>query len=94
MHERLPIRGGNWNNGASAGPFALNANNSRSNANTNIGFRPASGDRQMASAQGPLSRTPPKGPAVPGQAPKNKSRPGRGGSGQPRHSAPADREGC
>ena len=34
-------RGGNWNNGASAGVFYLNGNNSRSNANTNIGFRAA-----------------------------------------------------
>ena len=39
--NRLPIRGGNWNNGATAGVFALNANNARSNANTNIGCRPA-----------------------------------------------------
>ncbi len=36
----LPIRGGNWNNGANAGLFALNLNNERSNVNTNIGFRP------------------------------------------------------
>lgn len=34
-------RGGNWNNGANAGVFYLNGNNSRSNSNTNIGFRPA-----------------------------------------------------
>ena len=34
-------RGGNWNNGANAGVFYLNGNNSRSNANTNIGFRAA-----------------------------------------------------
>ena len=38
---RLPIRGGNWNNGASAGASALNLNNPRSNANGNIGFRAA-----------------------------------------------------
>ena len=31
--------GGNWNNAANAGLFALNLNNERSNANTNIGFR-------------------------------------------------------
>ena len=36
----MPIRGGNWNNGANAGLFALNLNNPRSNVNTNIGFRP------------------------------------------------------
>ena len=34
-------RGGNWNNGANAGVFYLNGNNSRSNVNTNIGFRAA-----------------------------------------------------
>ena len=33
------IRGGNWNNGANAGVFALNLNNAPSNSNTNIGFR-------------------------------------------------------
>jgi hypothetical protein len=41
----LPIRGGNWNNGANAGVFALNLNNPRSNANANIGFRAASPHR-------------------------------------------------
>jgi hypothetical protein len=46
--ERLPIRGGNWNNGANAGSFALNLNNERSNANTNIGFRPALEDSQKS----------------------------------------------
>ena len=39
---RVPIRGGNWNNGAAAGVRALNLNNARSNSNTNIGVRPAS----------------------------------------------------
>ncbi len=43
----MPIRGGNWNNGANAGLFNLNLNNVRSNANTNIGFRPALLYRQM-----------------------------------------------
>ena len=38
--KRLPIRGGNWNNAATSGVFALNLNNVRSNANTNIGARP------------------------------------------------------
>jgi hypothetical protein len=37
----LPIRGGNWNNGANAGVFNLNLNNPRSNVNTNIGRRSA-----------------------------------------------------
>lgn len=39
--ERVIYRGGNWNNGANAGVFYLNGNNSRSNVNTNIGFRAA-----------------------------------------------------
>ena len=33
--------GGNWNNGANYGVFALNGNNDRSNSNANIGFRSA-----------------------------------------------------
>lgn len=41
---RFPIRGGNWNNGANAGLGYLNLNNSRANANGNIGFRPALDD--------------------------------------------------
>lgn len=41
MLQRLPIRGGNWNNGSNAGLAALNLNNARSNTSTNIGFRPA-----------------------------------------------------
>ena len=39
--QTLPFRGGNWNNGAGAGVFALNLNNPRSNVNTNVGFRAA-----------------------------------------------------
>jgi hypothetical protein len=42
MLQALPIRGGNWNNAASAGVFTLNCNNARSNANNNIGARPDS----------------------------------------------------
>ena len=38
---RLAYRGGNWNNGANNGVFSINANNARSNANTNIGGRSA-----------------------------------------------------
>ena len=41
MITRSPLRGGNWNNGSNAGLGALNLNNARSNANNNIGFRPA-----------------------------------------------------
>ena len=33
------ISGGNWNNGAIAGVWALNLNNVRANSNTNYGFR-------------------------------------------------------
>ena len=36
----MPYRGGNWNNAGNAGLGALNLNNVRTNANTNIGFRP------------------------------------------------------
>lgn len=43
--KRVPIRGGNWNNGAIAGVFNLNLNNDRSNSNANIGARPALGAR-------------------------------------------------
>lgn len=50
MLKRLPIRSGNWNNGATAGLFALNLNNDRSNANNNIGARPALVDRQKRQA--------------------------------------------
>jgi len=41
MITGFPIRGGNWNNGSNAGLGALNLNNSRSNVNNSIGFRPA-----------------------------------------------------
>lgn len=39
--KRLPYRGGNWNNAAITGVFALNLNNDRTNSNANIGARPA-----------------------------------------------------
>ncbi|MBP4060024.1 hypothetical protein [Aeromonas sp. Prich7-2] len=39
--ERLPFRGGAWVNGAGAGLAALALDNSRANASTIIGFRPA-----------------------------------------------------
>jgi len=38
---RLASGDGNWNNGSNAGVFYMNGNNSRSNSNTNIGFRSA-----------------------------------------------------
>ncbi|MDH1534057.1 formylglycine-generating enzyme family protein [Acinetobacter johnsonii] len=39
--ESLPLRGGAWNNAASAGVFALNLGNARSSTNTFLGARPA-----------------------------------------------------
>lgn len=39
--ERLPIRGGSWNHGVSAGVFALHLHNVRSSTSPGIGFRPA-----------------------------------------------------
>ncbi len=38
---RLALRYGNTNNGGNAGPFYVNANNSLTNSNTNIGSRSA-----------------------------------------------------
>jgi hypothetical protein len=37
----LPHVGGNWNNGAHAGSFAVNLNNTSSNTNQNVGGRAA-----------------------------------------------------
>ncbi len=39
--DRLPRRGGHWNNGSSAGLGALGLSNARSNASSTVGFRPA-----------------------------------------------------
>ena len=78
--ERLPIRGGNWNNGANAGVFALNLNNPRSNANSNIGFRPALGEGRKAVSHGAPSSAPSKGPVSLGQVPEKMNRPGRDSS--------------
>ena len=50
--KRIPIRGGNWNNGSNAGVAALNLNNLRSNSNNNIGFRPALTSHQMPRVYG------------------------------------------
>ena len=38
----LPFRGGDWNNDAGAGVFALYLNNPRTHSNANVGFRAAS----------------------------------------------------
>ena len=35
----LPHVGGNWNNGANAGSFAVNLNNDSGNTNQNVGGR-------------------------------------------------------
>ncbi len=71
MMERLPLRGGNWNNGSNAGLAALNLNNARSNVSSNIGFRPALGDRQKLRPHEVCSSAAPKGPSILGQAPKH-----------------------
>ena len=47
--ERLPLRGGNWNNGASAGVFALNLNCARSYVALDVGFRAAFENLQSGS---------------------------------------------
>lgn len=39
--ERVPIRGGNWNNGALSGVFSLYLSNARSGTNADFGARPA-----------------------------------------------------
>jgi hypothetical protein len=39
--ERLPRRGGNWNNSTGAGVFCLGLNDDRSNRSSGVGFRPA-----------------------------------------------------
>ena len=67
---RVPIRGGNWNNAASAGVAALNLNNARSNSNTNIGFRPALDDRQKRRGHGGAVSTTSKGCLILGLAEK------------------------
>jgi hypothetical protein len=41
LQNRIPIRGGNWNNQDNAGLFNLNLNNERDIRNNNIGFRVA-----------------------------------------------------
>jgi hypothetical protein len=56
VQQRLPLRGGNWNNGANAGVAALNLNNARSNVNTNIGFRPDFENGQKAMAYGAIAQ--------------------------------------
>jgi len=40
-------RGGNWNNGADAGPFCANLNNAPTDTNNNIGFRCCNSSRSQ-----------------------------------------------
>jgi len=47
--KKAVIRGGSWNNGAAAGPFAANLNNAPTDTNTNIGFRCCSAHEMHAS---------------------------------------------
>jgi retron-type reverse transcriptase len=75
--KRVPIRGGNWNNGSLAGLGALNLNNLRSNVNINIGFRPALFQRQMPQAQGPAAGAMGKRSQTPSRERENIKRPGR-----------------
>lgn len=91
--KRLPIRGGNWNNGAISGAFALNLNNDRSNANTNIGARPALGDRQKLRAHAARKQnTPQKDAPSPARAcarSRNIEQAGRSSSANARPFGPA-----
>jgi hypothetical protein len=48
------LRGGNWNNGVTAGVFALSFNNARSLSNWNVGFRAALLSRQILKPYGVL----------------------------------------
>jgi hypothetical protein len=65
---RFPLRGGDWNNGASAGLGALNLNNRRVNVNTNVGFRPALPLSQKAGLYGGLSSVEGKRSRTPSRA--------------------------
>ena len=47
-----PIVSANWNNGSNAGVWALNLNNVRGNANTNVGGRADSATPRTAQADG------------------------------------------
>lgn len=54
-------RGGNWNNGANAGPLSVNLNNAPSNSNSNIGFRCTSRIRSVKSEAARLPELPAPG---------------------------------
>ena len=68
---RMPLVGGNWNNGANAGIAALNLNNRRGNANTNIGFRPALLLCQMPGVHGRLDGAKKKRSRIPSREREN-----------------------
>jgi len=53
---RAALRGGNFNNEANAGVFALNLNNAPSNSNYNIGFRAGKTKDSLARRPGQRSR--------------------------------------
>ena len=55
-HARAVIRGGNWNNGANAGPFNANLNNVPTNTNNNIGFRCCSSSKKNGEGANPFPR--------------------------------------
>ena len=71
--ERIVIRGGDWNSGASAGVFYFNGNNSRAYVNWHVGFRSAfirySGDSgdldNLDSKDGKQADDPKEGTAAP-----------------------------
>lgn len=48
---------GNWDNGARAGAFLFDANNSASDANSNIGFRLANGNYGQKFGQSATARS-------------------------------------
>jgi hypothetical protein len=62
---RFPLRGGAWNNGASAGLGALNLNNRRANVSSNVGFRPALPPNQKSGLYGGLSSVEGKRSCIP-----------------------------
>jgi len=66
------LRGGNWNNGGNAGLGALNLNNDRSNANSNIGLRLARLSRPEAGRPRPSFPCLIHGCLILGRAPENR----------------------
>jgi len=75
--KRIPIRGGNWNNGSNDGVAALNLNNRRSNANNNIGFRPALTHHRMPCVYGRTDSVQGKRSCAPSPCRENRYSPAR-----------------